>query len=242
MRLHVFKPQGWAAGDRRPALVHFFGGGFLRGTPQNSAGWARTAARWGMVGIAPDYRTKERFGTDGRACVSDARAALRWVQTHADELGIDPARIVVSGSSAGGHLALWTAIAATPPGSDPAEAPLHPPAALVLVSAAADTSANTGERNDRFGGEGDALSPLHHLDPAMPPVLLFHGDADTVVKFSIAEALARALRERGGVCEFVVIPGGSHSFTNDSPGWKEKTPELIRAFLVRRDILSTPAP
>lgn len=73
MRLHVVKPKGWSAQDRRPALIHFFGGGFVRGTPLQSAGWARVAARWGMVGLAPDYRTSERFRTDATATVMDAR-------------------------------------------------------------------------------------------------------------------------------------------------------------------------
>ncbi|HEY0944212.1 MAG TPA: carboxylesterase family protein, partial [Opitutaceae bacterium] len=82
LRLHVFKPQGWARDDRRPALVYFFGGGFVRGTPENSAGNARLAAKWGMVGIVPDYRTAERFGTHVGEAVADARAALRWVQEH----------------------------------------------------------------------------------------------------------------------------------------------------------------
>jgi acetyl esterase len=237
MRLHVVKPKNWAATDRRPALIHFFGGGFIRGTPVQSAGWARIAARWGMVGIAPDYRTSERFKTDAIASVADARAALRWAQTHADELGIDPARIVVSGSSAGGHLALWTAIAKNPPGSDPAEAPLAPPAALILFSAAADTSKTSGLRGDRFSGQGDACSPLHNLDEKMPPVLMFHGDADTTVPYAHAVALHRRLTDTGNRCDFVTIPGGLHNFSTQLPEWKEKAQQRERAFLKELKLL-----
>ncbi len=130
MTLHVVKPEGWQAGDRRGALLFFFGGGWTRGTPEASIGWARSAAKLGLVGIAPDYRTKDRHGVSPLGSVADARAALRWVQDHAAELGIDPARIAVGGNSAGGHVALWTALSVTPPGSDPAEAPRAPPAAL----------------------------------------------------------------------------------------------------------------
>ena len=114
MRLYVFKPAGWTAHERRPALIHFFGGGFTHGVPTQAAGWAKNAAQLGLIGIAADYRVKERFATDATACVADARAAVRWLQEHAAELGLDPAKLVVSGSSAGGHLALWTAITATP--------------------------------------------------------------------------------------------------------------------------------
>lgn len=95
LRLFVFKPEGWKPDDRRPAFVFFFGGGWNRGTPERSAGWARMAAKWGLVGLAPDYRTRDRFGTTAKESVSDARAAVRWIQDHAAELGIDPSRVVV---------------------------------------------------------------------------------------------------------------------------------------------------
>lgn len=235
MRLHVFKPAGWTAADRRPALLHFFGGGFLRGTPLQSAGQAAFAAKLGLVGIAADYRTKERFGTDAPACVADGRAALRWVQAHAEELGIDPARIVVSGSSAGGHIALWTAITRTPWGSDPAEAPRQKPAALILVSAAADTSEVTGQRAERFAGHGHDLSPQQHLDKTMPPVLMFHGDADQVVPYRYAVALDRELRATGNDCVFITIPGGGHGIGSEE--WKLKLREHLRRFLAQRQLL-----
>src|SRR5258708_38854634 len=106
LRLHVFKPKNWQAGDRRPALIWFFGGGWDHGTPENSAGWAKWAASLGFVGVAPDYRTKKRFSTSPLEAVADGRAAMHWVEDHAAELGVDANRIVVCGNSAGGHLAL----------------------------------------------------------------------------------------------------------------------------------------
>src|SRR5258706_5639230 len=134
-----------------------------------------------MVGVAPDYRTKGRFGTSPLESVADGRAALRWMEDHANNLGIDPNRIVVGGSSAGGHVALWTAIEHTPPGSANNEAPRVKPFALILVSPVSDTSSNTGYTPKRFGDDAEALSPVHQLDARMPPVLVFHGDADTTV-------------------------------------------------------------
>lgn len=240
VRLHVFKPANWKATDKRPGFIWFFGGGFVRGTPLQSAGWAKRAAKYGMIGIAPDYRTTERWpGVSATGTVADARAALRWAQDHAEELGLDPKRIVVGGGSAGGHLALWTAITKTPAGIDAAEAPKFKPIALLLNCPAADTSKTSGMRGDRFKGvaDPDAFSPLQNLDAKMPPVLLIHGDADTTVPYAHAVALHKALTAAGNECEFVTVPGGTHRFTTELAEWKAKVPVLQKAFLEKHGIL-----
>ena len=234
MRLHVFKPKDWQATDRRPAYVHFFGGGFVRGVPSQAATWAKQAAALGLVGVAPDYRVLHRHGTDGTACIADARAALRWLQDHAAELGIDPERIVVSGSSAGGHLALWTAITATPPGSDPAEAPRFKPAALVLMWPAADFTLFSADK-DRFGGHGMECSATQHLDARMPPSLLLHGDKDPTVPYESSVILHRTLTASGNACEFITMPGCGHGTT--LPEWKEKLPGLVQKFLAEQHLV-----
>jgi acetyl esterase len=237
LRLHIFKPAGWQAGDRRAALVWFFGGGWTRGTPENSAFWAKWAAKEGLVGVAPDYRVKDRFGTSPLEAVADARAAVRWVQDHAAELGIDPQRVVVGGNSAGGHLALWTAIGRPPPGSTAAESPRHRPAALILTSAVSDTSKAIGYTPTRFGDQAEALSPVHQLDAKMPPVLAFHGDADQTVPQAQALALREKLRATGNVCEFVSVPGGSHNFGGELPEWRDKQLTMAAAFLKKHGLL-----
>ncbi|MGC1482103.1 MAG: alpha/beta hydrolase [Chthoniobacterales bacterium] len=238
MRLFVVKPKGWRANEQRSAFVWFFGGGWLRGNPQQSIGWARWAAELGMVGIAPDYRTRDRFKTSPRDSVADARASVRWLQDHAPELGIDPARIVVGGYSAGGHVAMWTGISVVPPGSDEAETPGQKPIGLILVSAVTDTSMLGSYRPTPFGGEAEALSPIHQLDPKMPPVLTFHGDGDELVPHSQAVALDKKLRGAGGVSEFVTVPGGSHGFLGQ-PKWRDEMKAAMEKFL--RKIRALPA-
>jgi acetyl esterase/lipase len=241
MRLHVFKPKDWKAGDRRPAFVFFFGGGWTRGTPERSAGYARWAATLGMVGIAPDYRTRERFGTTPLESVADGRAAVRWIEDHADELGVDPARLVVGGSSAGGHVALWTAITHTPPGSAADEAPRRKPVALVLLSPVSDTSMLAGYTPQRFGEHAEALSPLHQLDAKMPAVLVFHGDADTTVPQRQSIALREKLVAAGTVCELVRVPGGGHGFSTQMPQWRQKVRDAVKEFLTRQGVLPVAA-
>jgi len=58
LRLHVVKPKDWKASDKRACLVTFFGGGWTSGTPARSITYAKWAAKYGRVGIAPDYRTR----------------------------------------------------------------------------------------------------------------------------------------------------------------------------------------
>jgi acetyl esterase/lipase len=190
-----------------------------------------------MVGIAPDYRTKNRFGTSPLESVADARAALRWIEDHAEELGIDPARIAVGGVSAGGHLALWTAIEATPPGSDPNEAPKVKPVALVLLCPVSDTSVLRSDMPKRLRDNAEALSPVSRLDPKMPPTLIFHGDADQLVPYSQSVELNKKFQETGNVIEVVTVPGGSHGFARQKPEWMVKSGQIIINFLKKQGLV-----
>lgn len=238
LRLHVFRPPGWKPADRRAGFVVFFGGDWKHGTPLQVASWTRwAAASLGMVGVAPDYRTAARHGTSPFESVDDARACLRWLQEHAAELGIDPRRIVVGGDSAGGLLALWTAIAHDPPRAEKRSAPHFKPAAIILTSAVSDTSQATGYTPERFGPPPEAMSPVHQLDAAMPPVLIFHGDADRIVPHIESVRLRDALRQSGNRCELVTVRGGTHNFGAEMPEWRDRIRTRIAEFLRERKLL-----
>jgi acetyl esterase/lipase len=190
-----------------------------------------------MVGICPDYRTKNRFNTSPMESVADGRAAVRWVQERADELGVDPSRIVVGGTSAGGHLALWTAISKCPPGSVTEQSPKPKPAAVILLSAVSDASPLTGYTPTRFGTNAIPLSPIHNLERQMPPILAFHGDSDNTVPYAQATALRDKISQSGGTCELVTVPGGDHNFSSQLPEWKEKSRAQIIEFLKKQGLL-----
>ena len=111
----ILVPEGHRASDARPAMVFFFGGGWVRGTPSHFEPQARRLTELGMVAVLADYRVLDRHGTRPAAAVEDAKSAIRWVRGHAAELGIDPARIGAAGGSSGGHLAASTG---TLPGLD----------------------------------------------------------------------------------------------------------------------------
>lgn len=240
LRIHVFLPTGWRADDRRSAYIDWFGGGWYDGSTDNSGDHARSWAKTqGMVGIAPDYRTNTRFGTYAAVAVDDARAALRWVQENAALLGVDPARIAVGGSSAGGGNALWTALAAAPAGTEVTSSPLLRPAAVVMRCGVADTTAafTQGDtRVQRFGALQDSISALQQVDAAMPPVLAFHGDQDDIVAQGGVVNLCTTMRRLGRDCEFHNQPGLDH-FWFGAPGRKAEATEQTRQFFVRHGLL-----
>ena len=94
----------------RAAIVFFFGGGWKGGTTRQFARQATYLAGRGMIAAIADYRVQSRHGVTPDVCVEDAKSAVRWLRQHANELCIDPARLVGSGGSAGAHLAACTAL------------------------------------------------------------------------------------------------------------------------------------
>jgi dipeptidyl aminopeptidase/acylaminoacyl peptidase len=114
------------------------------------------------------------------------------------------------------------------------------PAALILLCAASDTSTESGYTPKRFGANAEALSGLHQLDPNMPPMLVFHGDADATVPYRQSVDLVKKLTDSGNSAELVTVPGGSHRFVSETPGWKEKTKSMIKDFLTKQNLISSP--
>ena len=226
LRLHLAKPKDWKASDKRACLVTFFGGGWTSGTPARSVTYAKWAAKNGLVGVAPDYRTRNRFSTQPEDCVADGRAAVRWVQDHAAELGVDPAKIVVQGPSAGGHVAAWTAIPdpVTPEAaSDPVPNPA--PAGLILLWPVTDTGTSGYGGPKRFGNDearANNLSVTGRMPAKMPPTLVFHGTADKTVRFENSQAFTGKMKANGNLCELVAFPDAPHSPNSIQEGEKGK--------------------
>ena len=226
LRLHVAKPKDWKPSDKRACLVTFFGGGWTSGTPARSITYAKWAAKNGLVGVAPDYRTRNRFNTQPEDCVADGRAAVRWIQDHAAELGVDPAKIVVQGSSAGGHVAAWTAIP-DPVTSETASGPVpNPaPAGLILLWPVTDTGTSGYGGPKRFGNDearANNLSVTGRMPAKMPPTLVFHGTADKTVRFENSQAFTDKMKANGNSCELIVFPDAPHSPQSTKEGEKGK--------------------
>jgi len=244
LRLHVVKPKGWAAGDKRPAFLYYFGGGWSSGTPESGLRLAKWAASKGLVGIIPDYRTRNRFQTTPEDSISDGRAAVRWVQEHAAELGVDPAKLIATGGSAGGHVASWTAITAAGPAADD-PAPAIAPAALILFNPVTDTKDGGYGGPKRFGNKPAralAASVPDQMQAKMPPTLVFHATADATVPYANSVAFRDKLVASGNRCELVTFEGLGHSYYSTKFGEAgkaayEKTIADTTAFLASLGLL-----
>jgi acetyl esterase/lipase len=224
LEVWIFEPQGHGTDDARPSMVFYFGGGWNGGTPGQFKPQAQYLAERGMVAIAVDYRVKSRHGTPAKVAVSDAKAAIRWVRTHAARLGIDPQRIAAAGGSAGGHLAAATA---TLPGHDDSQsvaAVSSVPNALVLFNPVLMTAPyrDLSEKEEqkfknfqtRLGADPESMSPFHHVRPGLPPTIIFHGENDKTVPYQQAELFCDAMTAAANRCELVGYPGMGHGFFN----------------------------
>ncbi|MGA2621306.1 MAG: alpha/beta hydrolase [Thermoguttaceae bacterium] len=210
LAIFVHYPPGWKDTDKRPAIVFFFGGGFRFGSVSQFEPQAAYFASRGMVAARADYRVKSRHGVEPDACVEDAKSALRWLRQNAATLGVDPNRIVASGSSSGGYLAACTAC----PGLD---------------AAGEDTSISSKSNATvlffpylPFANEQSTwkIVPTLHLTKETPPTLILFGTKDALLKRG-EEFMARS-KEVGHRAEMFLADGVGHGFFN-APIWRDRT-------------------
>jgi acetyl esterase/lipase len=242
LELHVFEPDGWKSGDRRACFVIFHGGGWSGGEPRRMYPFAEYFARQGIVGISVQYRLlNARQGTTVFDCVRDGRSAVRYLRSHADSLGIDPEKIIVSGGSAGGHVAAGTALFEGVDEDGESTGVSSVPNALVLLYPVIDTS-KAGYGNAKIGDRWQELSPVHQVKGKVPPTLIFHGTGDTVTPFAGAEAFREAMQRAGNCCELVAHPDGKHGYLMFERQLYLATLAKTETFLISLGLLSKLTP
>ena len=216
LKLHVFKPGGHQASDKRPAVVFFFGGGWKGGTPKQFYEQSRFLAKHGMVAFAAEYRVSNVHKTSPYECVKDGKSAIRWVREHAAQWGVDPERIVSSGGSAGGHVAACTGVIQGFEEEGENGEISSVPNAMVLFNPVIDTTAK-GYGAQRFQkGKETELSPCHHVSKGIVPTIVFHGTEDQTTPFENVERFTRLMKEAGNACVLVPFEGRRHGFFNGS--------------------------
>lgn len=212
LRMHLFEPEGHQPTDRRPVFLAIHGGGWTGGNAPSFFPFAEHFARQGMLGISLEYRLKrDKDGTTVFDCVRDARSAVRWIRSHADELGIDPQKIIAMGGSAGGHLALSTALFDSVDEEGENQTVSARPNALILMYPVIDTSAE-GYGQQKIGERWQELSPVHNVRAGLPPALIFHGTGDDVTPFPAAQQFHEQSVAAGNVSQLIVQPAGRHGY------------------------------
>ena len=214
-----------------PTLMYIHGGGWVFGEkdgavnlflPYIERGWNVVNVEYRMAGTSP-----------APAAVEDVRCALRWIYRNASEYHFDTNRIVVSGHSAGGHLALMAGM--LPADSDldsacPADSTEPPLKVAAIVNWFGITDVNeilSGPDRKTYavawigaqpGKEerAERVSPMTYVRGDLPPIITIHGDHDPTVPYSQAARLRDALNRAGVANELITIPNGGHgSFTDD---------------------------
>ncbi len=225
LKTHVYLPPGWAAGQKRAAIVMFFGGGFVSGDPKQFHAKAIYLASRGMVAVTPEYRIKNVHRTTPDKCVEDTRSAIRWVRTNAAALGIDAQRLVGSGGSAGATTATLAALTTEfqPAGEDASISTR--PNALVLYNPALAPHGTEGAA--KFLSEWKVAK-------GDPPMVFFFGSADKFLDGSRAVAAASA--RLGNRVELYTAAGLGHGFFNDAATAKNGVPGWHDVVLYRTDL------
>lgn len=221
-----------------PAIVFFFGGGWVSGTPAHFRHQAEYFASRGMIAICPDYRTKSKHGTSPFESVKDARSAMRYLKKNGAKMGIDTSRIIASGGSAGGHLAACTALIdeINEETDDLSVSPV--PFALVLFNPVVDTG-KLGYGQEKLKGREFEISPVHHISPGVPPTLIMHGKKDTTVPYENVKRFKEVMKQEGNQCILKGYRKQSHGFFNYSknPRFFNKTLRQTETFLEEKIIL-----
>ena len=236
LQLHIFYPAGYSSEnpEQYPAAVSIHGGAWTQGPIEWGYGDAQFMASLGFVGIAVDYRLAGTGGITVGECMKDVNSSIRWVRTYAEELNVDPNRILAIGHSAGGHLVLSAALFPHIMEEGEEESISSLPNAVVALAPAVDL-----DRDNYFQSlcgpiRASACSPADHIKKLDIPVLIIHGSKDEVLPVAYTKKFAEDMKAEGNRIDLRIYPGGSHNFFyEDEKGlrfWQDLVREFVKDF------------
>jgi acetyl esterase/lipase len=200
LRIHVFMPADGRA--THPAILFFFGGGWRNGSVDAFEDQAKAFAAHGFIAALADYRVACRDGTTAVQSLEDGRTAYAWLRADGARLGVDAHRMILSGGSSGGHLALATAM----------QAPMdQKPAALILFNPAVDLVA-VAPFIGLTPAQAAPISPSALSVQGLPPTLIFHGQSDHTVPIATVRTFCARMTTAGLACELQEYQGQDHGF------------------------------
>ncbi len=241
LQLDIAMPQGEGP---FPAVLCIHGGGFRAGTREGFDGLCVTLAQQGYVAVTITYRLAPAFRFP--AAVHDSKAAVRWLRANAAKYHIDPARIGVTGGSAGGHLAQFLGVTAGVSEFE-GEGNCEQSSAVqcvVNLYGPSDFTQSYGKSVDAaevlplfLGGnleqkrrEHIVASPLYWVTPDAAPTLCIHGTEDKYVAFEQAVWLVDRLKASAVEVELLKMEGAGHGFKGPD---QAKAQEAMLAFFAR---------
>lgn len=245
LKLDLYLPRN--AKGPNPTVIFIHGGGWTGGNRHGSSlnvlpylemgfSVANISYRLARVALAP-------------AAVEDSRCALRWVFRNAKEYGFDTNKIIVTGQSAGGHLALMVGM--LPANSDfdrecfgPEELKVAAVVNWYGITDVADLI--DGPNRKTYAVQwlsslpnraeiARQMSPLTYVRAGLPPILSIQGDADPTVPYAHNTRLRDSLTRAGVTNELFTIPGGPHG--NFKPAEYQNAYAAIRAFLAKHKLM-----
>ncbi len=199
--------------NQPPAMLFFFGGGWNSGTVKQFEAQAIYFSKRGMTCILVDYRVKEKQKTTPFESLKDAKSAIRYIRAHAKDLQINPSKIVVSGGSAGGHLAAATAMIDDYNETTDNYSVSCIPDALVLFNPVFDNGPG-GYGYERIGDAYKQFSPLHNIRNGAPPTIIFLGENDHLIPVETAKYYKKVMEKVKSRCDLFLYEGQGHGFFN----------------------------
>jgi acetyl esterase/lipase len=233
LKLDLYLPPRDQEAPSSPAVIVIHGGGWIAGTKEQSQLEVLPYLEMGYAAVNVEYRLARNALAP--AAVEDCRCALRWVLRNAKRYNFDTKRLVLTGGSAGGHLALITGMLSASAGldrecataddtgwSDAGSQGEMKVAAIVNWFGITDVPAMLeGPETHGYAVQWFAslpnreevarrVSPLTYVRPGLPAVFTIQGDRDTLVPYAQAERLHAALTRAGVPNRLLTIPGGGH--------------------------------
>ena len=250
--LDVYRPAASASATpvtRAPVLVQVHGGAWIIGNKREQARpLMHHLAANGWVCVAPNYRLSPKATFPDH--LVDVKLAMKWVREHVAEHGGDPSFVVITGGSAGGHLASMVALTAGDPEYQPGFEEVDTSVvACVPFYGAYDLLGRYGGRGSdgMYGGAArwlmmrdpvvdradfERASPLDRVGPQAPPFMVVHGTLDSLVPIAEGRAFAAALREQSHEpVVFLELPGAEHAFEIFHSIRSEATVRGVQRFL-----------
>jgi acetyl esterase len=222
LKAHIFPTTDPTKGKLRPAMIVLHGGGWNAGSPEWTYYDAQRFAGLGMVAIAGEYRLSNQKDITPLEAMADSRDLIRWVRDHAAELGVDPKRVAVYGSSAGGHLAVSAAVF---PHSEESKTSAVPDALILLSPAASIVRDQWPQRLLGTRADVKTISPAENITNRLPPMIIIEGAADTETPLTGVQRFCDRAKQVGGICELHIYPNLGHLLSrNLAPQAQEQGP------------------